>query len=69
MPMLLHVVLLNAEVTFRSKNFQKQYMRDMNAFDATSAEMDQKLANLTTILEKESANSNMQEEDKAQLRG
>lgn len=54
--------LLNADVTFLTNIFWKQYMKDSKAFEVTSIELDQKLADLSTLFERKSTNANRREE-------
>ncbi|XP_073041960.1 uncharacterized protein [Primulina eburnea] len=60
------VALLNAEVAFRATNFKKQSSKDTRAFQATSAELEKMLADLSEALEKEKANSKRREDDMRQ---
>lgn len=50
-------------MTFRANNFRKQYAKDSKLFRATSAELEEKITDLSTLLKKESANSKRNEED------
>lgn len=43
-------VMLNIEVTLWANNFRNQYMKATKAFEATSTELEQKLADLTSML-------------------
>lgn len=55
--------LLNVEVTFRAKNLKKQHRNDNRAFETTLVYLEKKLVDLTTLLEKETANSKRREEN------
>ncbi|XP_073027924.1 uncharacterized protein [Primulina eburnea] len=57
---------LNAEVAFRATNLRKQSSKDARAFQATSAELEKKLADLAEALAKEKANSQRREDDMRQ---
>lgn len=55
--------LLNDEVTIQATNFRKQFAKDSKLFQATSAALVEKIVELSSLLEKKSANFKCKEED------
>lgn len=55
--------LFNAKVIFRATNFRKHHAKDSKVFQTNYAELETKMVELQSLLEKESANSKRMKED------